>query len=856
MLFGKSKVQYSLLFLLLAWSAIAQSIISGYEIYAQNRGAGSASLLFHVAEDSLRLQGSSSQMAHIGLRPGDELVAIEGELIHGYRQLERKRFQFRPGQQVAVTIRRQPEGQPPKMMHMMVPVHEPARHALRWIFTVVMYTILPAFSLLLGYWVALSRPRDALAWLTLAVLASFSQLVPGNFFGLDAPWLQIVVGYRSLLSNTWPLWIMLFGLYFPKPFPIFRKRRYIPYLLAIPFALLLVVDFYTDYYDATRIEAIQNLARVEKALEDPLSIFFMACTGSFLVSIALKLRRSRQPDARRRLQWLLVGSAAALIPSLLLEFLLNILEWKLPGWYVTASILAITLFPLTLAYVIVVQRAMEVRVAVRLGVKYALARSGLIVLRILLSSLIIVTAIKLALNATGPGSASVLIGIAVVLLLVLGKAGRTLSEWTDRRFFREDYDAEVILTELAQNVATIRETTPLLETVARRISDSLHVPRVAVLLDSSETLRPAYALGIEALPDAALPRGGAAVQKLKQTRQAERVYFDDETSWIQHTSDLERAALRALDAQLLLPLMANDRLLGIISLGPKRSEEPYSTTDIRLLNAVASQTALALENARLTERIRREIAERARVNRELEIAREVQERLFPQYLPEVPGLDYAGYCRPQQEVGGDYYDFIRIGECSLGIAIGDVSGKGIGASLMMATLQASLRTQALRPSGGPAEIVSLINRLVYDGSTSNRYATFFYGQYNPATRRLQYVNAGHNAPVVFRHGCNGGEIFRLTRGGTVLGLFPDAKYEEGRVELKEGDSLVAFTDGISEAMNPHQEEWEEERLIQAIRQCRSLCATKTIDDILSRVDTFTAGAKQYDDMTLVVMRLK
>ena len=232
-----------------------------------------------------------------------------------------------------------------------------------------------------------------------------------------------MVGYRTLLNNTWPLWIMLFGLYFPRAFPVLRRHRYIPYLLAVPFAVLLAVDFYTDVYGGPAHSRIRDLARFEKAMEDPLQIFFIICIGSFLVSMALKLRQSKQHDTRRRLQWLLVGSTAALIPSLLLEFLLNIFEWRLPPWFVVTSILAIVLFPLTLAYVIVVQRAMEVRVAVRIGVQYALARSGLTVTRVLLSVSIIVMAVKLALNATGPVTATVLIGIAVVLLLALGRIG-------------------------------------------------------------------------------------------------------------------------------------------------------------------------------------------------------------------------------------------------------------------------------------------------------------------------------------------------------------------------------------------------------------------------------------------------
>jgi sigma-B regulation protein RsbU (phosphoserine phosphatase) len=856
MQFAKSKLQYSLLFALLAWSVIAQSIISGYQIYAQRRGAGAGSLPFHVGEDSLELQGSPSQLRRFGLEPGDELMAIEGEVIAGYRQLERKRFQMTPGQTVAITVRREKPGQEPQIMHMVIPVHIPSRHTLNWILTVVMYTFLPVFSLLLGYWVAMSRPRDKLAWLTLAMLASFSQLIPGNFFGLNAPWLQIVVGYRALLSNTWPLWIMLFGLYFPRPFPALRRHRYIPYLLAIPFVILLGIDFYTDLYDATRIAAIRDLARFEKRIDEPLEIFFMACTASFLVSIAVKLQRSRQRDARRRMQWLLVGSAAALIPSLLLEFFLNILEWRLPPSYVITSILAIVLFPLTLAYVIVVQRAMEVRVAIRIGVQYALARGGLSVIRIILSICIIVMAVKLALDAAGPVTATVLIGIAVGLLLGVGRLGDAIREWMDRRFFREAYDAEVILTELSQNVASIRDTWPLLETVAKRISDSLHVPLVTVLLDSAGGFRPAYALGYGGTPAIELAPDSTTVQHLKEAPQPATVYFDDENSWVQRTPDEEREILRMLDTQLLLPLTLKNRLLGIITLGPKLSEEPYSPTDMRLLHAVASQTGLALENARLTESIRRQIAERARMNRELEIAREVQERLFPQHLPRVEGLDYAGYCRPQQEVGGDYYDFLLAKSVHLGFAVGDVSGKGIAASLMMATLQASLRTQALQPSGGPAQIVSLMNKLVYDASASNRYATFFYGQYDSRTRMLTYVNAGHNAPVVWRTAAQDADILRLTDGGVVLGLFPEASYQEGCMQLQPGDLVVAFTDGISEAMDAKDEEWDEDRLIQAVCECRGLSSREAIRHMLERVDAFTAGAAQHDDMTLVVLKVK
>jgi len=192
----------------------------------------------------------------------------------------------------------------------------------------------------------------------------------------------------------------------------------------------------------------------------------------------------------------------------------------------------------------------------------------------------------------------------------------------------------------------------------------------------------------------------------------------------------------------------------------------------------------------------------------------------------------------------------------MGIAVGDVSGKGIAAALMMASLQASLRGQTIKPCATLSETIEHVNQLVYDASADNRYATFFYAQYEPGSRTLRYVNAGHNPPILLRRGADGMQLVRLTEGGTVVGLFPSAPYQEAQLTLRPGDVMVAFTDGISEAMNDTEEEWDEERLIETIRTCNSRSAADMINSILEQVDSFTAGARQHDDMTLVVMRVQ
>jgi len=427
----------------------------------------------------------------------------------------------------------------------------------------------------------------------------------------------------------------------------------------------------------------------------------------------------------------------------------------------------------------------------------------------------------------------------------------------DRRFFREAYNTEVILAELSNSVAGIRDIKTLLETVSQRIAASLHVGRIAVLLDCGDRFEPAYALGYAGTtPQVQLGRDAGTIRFLKQVHSPSKVYFDDPQSWVHGTSGKEQDALQELGAQVLLPLNLNNRMLGVISLGPKQSEAPYSRGDLQLLGAVASQTGLALENARLTESIRQEVAQRERLNRELEIARDVQQRLFPQTLPNVQGLDFAGYCRPVFGVGGDYYDFIKLSDGCMGIAVGDVSGKGIAAALMMASLQASLRGQTIKPCATLSETIEHVNQLVYDASADNRYATFFYAQYEPGSRTLRYVNAGHNPPILLRRGADGMQLVRLTEGGTVVGLFPSAPYQEAQLTLRPGDVMVAFTDGISEAMNDTEEEWDEERLIETIRTCNSRSAADMINSILEQVDSFTAGARQHDDMTLVVMRVQ
>jgi sigma-B regulation protein RsbU (phosphoserine phosphatase) len=221
-------------------------------------------------------------------------------------------------------------------------------------------------------------------------------------------------------------------------------------------------------------------------------------------------------------------------------------------------------------------------------------------------------------------------------------------------------------------------------------------------------------------------------------------------------------------------------------------------------------------------------------------------------LPSIPNLDYIGYCRSARGVGGDYYDFLSLGHNSLGIGLGDISGKGISAALLMATLQALLRSNAPQKGTELDELFKTMNRLLCTSAAKGKYATFFYGVFDADKRSLVYVNAGHLPPMLFR---SSGEVWRLKTGGMVLGMVPHASYTKEQIELQSEDLLVIFSDGVSEAMNMKEEEFGEDRLIELVKNNPGKSAEEVKQLILAEIEDFVGFAPQHDDLTLVVARV-
>ena len=273
----------------------------------------------------------------------------------------------------------------------------------------------------------------------------------------------------------------------------------------------------------------------------------------------------------------------------------------------------------------------------------------------------------------------------------------------------------------------------------------------------------------------------------------------------------------------------------------------FSPEDVDLLGLSSAYSASVLEAQRL-----RHDAEVARLMlRELEIARNVQQRLLPQTTPVMAGLDCAGYCRAAKFVGGDYYDFLPMADGGLLFTLGDVSGKGIAAAVLMAGIQGSLRAQVVTPPQSLATLMNHFNQTVYSFSLADRYSTLVCGLIDPGLRKVRYVNAGQVAPMLLRAD---GAVARLDAGGFPVGLLEVAEYEQGELPLAPGDTIVCFSDGITEATNEAEEMWDDGIVEKVLAGCQGLSAQDLIARLVAEADAFTGEAEQADDMTVVVLR--
>lgn len=333
---------------------------------------------------------------------------------------------------------------------------------------------------------------------------------------------------------------------------------------------------------------------------------------------------------------------------------------------------------------------------------------------------------------------------------------------------------------------------------------------------------------------------------LRNIRQID--YFQIETSLNSNQVALLYPALFKMGVEVIVPMQIQGKTKGLIILGKRFNNLEYKDSDIEFIFSVGSLAIISMENRRLFI----EALEKQKLEEELDLARDIQRNLLPQKIPYYKNFEISAINLSSKQVGGDYYDVIRLDENNCCIAIADVSGKGVPASLLMANIQAFL--QVICKQNVPLdEATGLINDLISQNTSDGRFITFFWGIFNDIKKEVKYVNAGHNPPLLIRDG----KITKLSTGGIILGVMKTfTPYKSETVQLKSDDVLILFTDGISEAMNKNGEEFSDEALEKLALSLSGKPAEEILQEIKNEVQHFAEGAPQSDDITLVVIKVK
>jgi sigma-B regulation protein RsbU (phosphoserine phosphatase) len=706
------------------------------------------------------------------------------------------------------------------------------------------------------------------------ILGAYASLA-GRPDAADAPF-DVFTRFAFLWEFFFPA-VLAFSLVFPVQHRVLVRWPRLFYLLFVPHLfhvfLVLVGEDLTRLlarFDAAAVVPIgegvvdraTGLLRValELLLRIHVRFFSFVNLALALASWTILMRaaqRTANPKLRSQVRTIRFGlglslalySGGALVPAAL---------GLTPGRSIGLALVTVSLLVGAASILLAIVRLgfLDVRFIVRRGLVYGLA-SGVIVAAYLFVGKQID---RFSAQLVGEQLPVFETTFLVLSLFLLQPVLTGIERMVDRTHARDRTDLRNSLMRLSERVALMLEPADVTEAAATTMRREMVLDRVAVA--THDRLTAAYRLtlaadegGSESVTVEPHWRPGALVFEVMASRR-EPIAASELADVPRDGESRERlaAALAAIGAQVVLPLRAaapgadaeGGALVGVLTLGRKVTETRLPYEELSLVSLVAHQIGISLMNAWLHKE---QMAARLFAE-EIATAREIQRQLLPESPPCLPGWELFASNSPSRHVGGDYHDFVPLPTGSMGIAIGDVSGKGVPAALLMANLQAALRGRVF---GGqpPDRVVQDVNRQICRNTRPESFISFFLGELRPDAGKLSFTNAGHNAPVLVR---TDGSVETLEQGGLLLGVFPEASYETGEVELGPGDFVAFYTDGVTEAANPEGELFSEERFVETLVKHRDSSAEVMHERVLQEVERFQQGRSPDDDLTLIVLR--
>ena len=695
--------------------------------------------------------------------------------------------------------------------------------------------------LLVGYVVVMTKPQGSIQ----RMFARYS-ILSMLFFGLsvlnqnpqtDPRWRIILLGvsFTAVSFLAPPLFIRFF-LFFP-----LKRKGHKSILLAVVLYLLSLLLTLIIWLFGRNLD---NQLPVFAAIVARYGFFFTGF-GIFIHSYFRYVPYER----RAQLRPVLIGVAICLLIFayvLIVQTIDPLAPYLNPP--VMFPVMLLVLVPVFFGYAIFRYRLMDVDVVVRRSLVYGTVTASLAAIY-----LVSVYGIGTLVNYLfGARDNQMLVVVSlIVVAFVFDPIKQRFQNWVDRIFFHERYDYQQALLEFTQELPRLMEMQHILNSIVSRLSSTMHIEKISVFICGEKEGCNSASQNLDQA-DCMFSDGDHTLMALLQkTRKPVDLHLlEDEYD----STDLrkeEKQKLLHAGVVLTVPMFLQDRLVGFINVGQKMSGKVYSQEDVNLLATVAGQAAIAIENSRL----HKSEIDQQRVKEELDLARKIQQGLFPKKNPEISGLDIAGVSVPALSVGGDYYDFIQLSPDKILAVVADVSGKGMSAALYMSKVQGMVQLAA-HIYKTPKEMLTNINRRIFDGMDRKSFITMILALFDLKKKEVRICRAGHNKALLSVNG----KIRFLEGGGIGLGLergpvFEDA-IEEVRISIKPDSLFLFYTDGITEAMNEKQQQLGEDAIVDLLKTKGHLSAESIQHAILTKVEKFRGPAEQHDDVTMIVVKSK
>lgn len=690
--------------------------------------------------------------------------------------------------------------------------------------------------IIIGVIVFVMKPNLKVSWIFLTVCL-FLSLWSITIFDMQATHFGFIRFYLMATALI-PGITLHFCVYFPEPRPFILRHprlQILPYLISFAILVPMLIIYPRDGF-----QLFWSLSLV----------YLFISTTSLVYPSAQAYFRSESAIARQRAKILLLGAALA-FPLPVFANLSQQLMGSFLGLRIQTNFLALPLiiFPAAVAYAIIKHNLFDVDVYIKRAVGYTIMTAIVIGAYVLMSLTlsVIVGKYQIAQSRTFP----ILFTLGVIL--IFNPLRDRIQTLVDRVFFRKEYDYGQIVDKIGNTMTSLLDLRQILQKLAGTFSNDMFINNSAFMLLNPATAEyQVYMAEGEKKQDiekAVLRREDPIVEIIENVKKELTKYDVLEDRQYSSVSNQCAASFDMLKASLMMPFVYQERVIGLFSLGEKKSGKFFNRQDIDLLHAIANQGAVAIENARLFQ----ENLEKQRMEEELAIGRELQMSMLPSDCPVIEGFEISAFSASAREVGGDFYDFIDMGEDKAGIVIGDVTGKSVSGALVMSASRSVFRMLS-EEGRSVAENMILANRRIKKDVKSGMFVALLYAVLDGKNKAVSLCSAGQTQPV-FRSEQAGGAKLLETRGDTFpLGILDDAAYEETRLELTHGDVVVLYTDGIVEAMNENKEIFGFDRLLDIVNNSPAGTAESLLEDVKRSVNEFAGSASQHDDITVIVIR--